>query len=161
MNYDIEIQEVPETRYAAVEITCGPAEFETEVEQALTQVWSVMDDAGILPAGPPFCLVPQIQGLDDEVPPPTPWKLITGFPIEEDVVAEDPILVGVLPGGRALTTVHLGKLESLSTAYLALQVHMEANGLSPAGPPWEEYHTDPAWEPDASKWRTIVRWPLA
>lgn len=160
MDYEIAIEDATETRYVAVRLECSPAEFEAQVEQALTQIWALMDDALIAPAGPPICLVPQIQNLDDEVPPPSPWKLLAGFPIEDEVAAEEPVVLGTLPGGRVLTTVHEGELKTLSTAYLALQVHMQTHGLTPNGPPWEVYLTDPVWEPDPQRWRTIVRWAV-
>ena len=119
-----------------------------------------MGDSGIAPAGPPFCLVPQITTTEDEVPPPSPWKLIVGFPVEGELEAEEPILFGHLPGGKVLTTLHMGKLDTLSTAYLALQVQMMKDGLTPVGAPWEVYLSDPAWEPDPEQWRTVVNWAV-
>lgn len=160
MEYDIQLEEAQKQRYAAVRMECMPDEFEERVEQALTQMWTIMDEAGVAPAGPPICVVPQIREVDDEVPPPTPWQLITGFPIEDEVAAEDPVVVDDLPGGRILTTVHEGSLKSLSTAYLALQVYMQTHDLRPNGCPWEVYLTDPVWEPDPDQWRTIVRWAV-
>ena len=86
--------------------------------------------------------------------------MLVGFPVEEELAAEDPVRFGHLPGGKVLTTLHMGKLDSLSTAYLALQVHMMAEGLTPVGAPWEVYLTDPVWEPDPAQWRTIVNWAV-
>ncbi len=160
MEYQVEVEEGIEQPYVGFEFECMPDEFETRIEQTLTEVWSLLDTAGVIPAGPPICVVPQIQHLDDEIPPPTPWRLICGFPVEDEVEAEDPVKVGTLPGGRVATTVHQGKLDTLSTAYLALQVHMMQNGMEPNGPPWEIYLTDPVWEPDESQWRTVVRWAI-
>jgi effector-binding domain-containing protein len=160
MDYHIDIEEGIETPYVGVSLECSPQDFEAQVEQALTQVWALMDEADINPAGPPICLVPQISTIDDEVPPPSPWRLIAGFPVEDEVAGEDPVVVGTLPGGKILTTVHEGELKSLSTAYLALQVYMQSHDLSPNGPPWEVYLTDPVWEPDPEEWRTIVRWAV-
>lgn len=160
MDYRIRTEELPAQPYVAFEITCDPREFERKIEQTLTEVWSLLESADVPPAGPAFCLVPQITGLDDEVPPPSPWRLICGFPVEDELEAEDPVKLGKLPGGRVLSTVHKGKLDTLSTAYLALQVHMQTEGLQPQGCPWEVYLTDPVWEPDPAQWRTIVRWAV-
>lgn len=160
MEYRIETLDLPEQPYVAFEVTCSPEDFERTMEQTLTEVWSLLETAGSPPAGPPMCVVPQITGTDDQVPPPTPWRLICGFPVEDELEAEDPVKLGHLPGGKVLSTVHRGKLDGLSTAYLALQVHMQAEGLEPNGSPWEVYLTDPVWEPDESQWRTIVRWAV-
>ena len=159
-DYRIEMEEGIEQRYVGFELTCTPDEFPRRTEQILTEVWSLLDTAGVPPVGPPFCLVPQIRSVDDPLPPESPWRLVCGFPVEDEVEAEDPVKVGILPGGKILTTVHEGKLDSLSTAYLALQVHMMKEGLEPNGSPWEVYLTDPVWEPDESQWRTVVRWPV-
>lgn len=160
MDYRIEIEELPEQPYVAFEVLCSPQEFEQKLEQTLTEVWSLLESADVPPAGPPFCLVPQITGLEDEIPPVSPWRLICGFPVDDELEAEEPVKLGTLPGGRVLTTMHKGKFDSLSTAYLALQVHLLAHGLEPVGSPWEIYLTDPVWEPDPERWRTIVRWAI-
>ena len=160
MDYRIEIEEGIEQPYVGFEFECMPSEFEAMVEQTLTEVWSLLETVGVPPAGPPICVVPQIESSDDEIPPPSPWRLICGFPVEDELEAEDPVKLGTLPGGRVLTTEHRGKLDKLSTAYLALQIFMTEKGLEPNGPPWEIYLTDPVWEPDESQWRTIVRWPV-
>lgn len=160
MDYQIEIEEHAPQRYVTLEIECSPNEFEIEMEGALTEVWTLLDVVGVPPAGPPICLVPQIGGVEDEVPPASPWRLRVGFPVEEELEAEAPVFFGELPGGRVATTVHEGKLDSLSTAYLALQIYFQAHDLQPNGMPWEVYLTDPVWEPDPEKWRTIVRWAV-
>ena len=160
MDYSVEVVELPEQPYVAMEVVCSPEEFAFEVEKTATAVWGLLGDSGIAPAGPPFCLVPQITTTEDEVPPPSPWKLIVGFPVEDELEAEEPILFGHLPGGKVLTTLHMGKLDTLSTAYLALQVQMMKDGLTPVGAPWEVYLSDPAWEPDPEQWRTVVNWAV-
>ena len=160
MDYRVETEEGIDQRYVGFELTCMPDEFPRRTEQTLTEVWSLLESAGVAAVGPPFCLVPQITSADDPLPPETPWRLICGFPVDDEVEAEDPVKVGTLPGGKHLTTEHRGRLDTLSTAYLALQVQMMKDGLEPNGPPWEVYLSDPVWEPDESQWRTIVRWPV-
>jgi effector-binding domain-containing protein len=160
MDYKVEVVELPEQPWVGMEIVCSPGEFPFETEKTLTAVWSVLDAAGVPPAGPPICIVPQITTTEDEVPPPTPWRLIVGFPVEDELEAQDPILFGHLPGGKVLTTLHMGKLDSLSTAYLTLQVRMMQEGLTPNGAPWEVYLSDPVWEPDPEQWRTVVNWAM-
>jgi effector-binding domain-containing protein len=54
----------------------------------------------------------------------------------------------------------VGGEATLHNAYLLLQSFVESSGRQPAGPPREIYLTDPAEEPDETKWRTEVQWPL-
>jgi effector-binding domain-containing protein len=65
-----------------------------------------------------------------------------------------------LPEGPAATTVHHGPYDGLPKAYEALEAWMEAEGLQPAGPPWESYITDPAEYPDPNDWQTEICWPI-
>jgi effector-binding domain-containing protein len=160
MDYEVEMVELPEQPYVALDLECTTDQFQFEVEKILTEIWGLLETVGVPPAGPPVCIVPQIQTTDDPVPPPLPWQLVVGFPVEGELEAEDPVRLGKLPGGRVLTTLHMGKLDSLSTAYLALQVHMMSHGLEPEGSPWEVYLTDPVWEPDPERWRTVVNWAV-
>ncbi|RKZ13134.1 hypothetical protein DRQ53_00585 [bacterium] len=160
MDYKIEVVELLKQPYVALDLTCSPEEFPLEVEKSLTSIWGVLDATAVPPAGPPICIVPQITSTDDEVPPPTPWRLLVGFPVEDELIAEDPVCFGHLPGGKVLQTLHMGKLDTLSTAYLALQVYMMKEGLTPNGVPWEVYLTDPVWEPDPEQWRTEVNWAV-
>jgi effector-binding domain-containing protein len=71
------------------------------------------------------------------------------------------IAVTATPGGRTVTVVHVGPYEGLPGTYRALWTWVGEQGLSPAGPPWEEYFTDPNAEPDPAKWVTHVHQPVA
>jgi AraC-like DNA-binding protein/effector-binding domain-containing protein len=71
------------------------------------------------------------------------------------------IVADCLPGGPVATVTHSGAYEKLAEAHAAIQQWIEAQGLLPAGPPWETYTTDPADYPDPQDWKTDVFWPLA
>jgi len=65
-----------------------------------------------------------------------------------------------LPGGPAAVTLHAGSYERLQDAYAAIEQWMSERKVTPAGPPWECYLTDPAEHPDPKDWKTEVYWPL-
>jgi effector-binding domain-containing protein len=71
------------------------------------------------------------------------------------------VIEDALPGGSTATTIQSGPYETLTEAYAALEKWIERNGLRPAGPPWEDYITDPAESPDPKDWKTEVCWPVA
>ena len=67
----------------------------------------------------------------------------------------------MLPGGFVATTTHSGSYDKLNEAHAAIQQWIQAEGLTPAGAPWESYTTDPADYPDPKDWKTEIFWPLA
>ena len=70
------------------------------------------------------------------------------------------VIAETLPGGPAAVTMHTGPYDKLQDAYAALETWIEAQGLQPAGPPWESYITDPGDVPDPKDWKTEVFWPV-
>ena len=65
-----------------------------------------------------------------------------------------------LPGGRAVTAVHVGTYDSMDETYKDIHRWMAAQRLTPAGHMWESYLSDPSTGPDPSTWRTRVIWPV-
>jgi AraC family transcriptional regulator len=74
---------------------------------------------------------------------------------------EGDVLAETLPGGPAAVTIHSGPYDQLQAAYAALEEWIAANGLRPAGAPWEAYLNDPADHPNPQDWKTEVCWPVA
>ena len=68
---------------------------------------------------------------------------------------------GFLPAGPVAVAIHGGPYDSLQETYVALEKWVEENGHRVAGPPWEQYVTDPGEHPNPADWRTEVCWPLA
>ena len=73
---------------------------------------------------------------------------------------EGDVLADTLPAGPAAVTIHSGPYDQLPSAYAALEEWIAANGLQPAGAPWEAYLNDPADHPDPKDWKTEVCWPV-
>ena len=65
-----------------------------------------------------------------------------------------------LPTCKAATVTHLGPYDDLPKTWSALTQWMGSQGLQPAAAPWEVYVTDPTEEPDQSKWRTDIFFPV-
>jgi len=66
----------------------------------------------------------------------------------------------VLPGGRAVSAIHVGPFDTLEQTYTELMAWMAEQRLQPAEHMWEIYLSDPATEPDPSTWRTQIVWPV-
>ena len=65
------------------------------------------------------------------------------------------------PAGRVLSAVHVGPYDGIAQAYQAVMTYAEANDLCLGDTMWERYMTDPAVEPDPSKYVTEIYWLLA
>jgi AraC family transcriptional regulator len=74
--------------------------------------------------------------------------------------AESGVIQETLPGGLVAFTTHSGPYDKLSDAHAAVEAWIEAEGLTPAGAPWESYVTDPGDHPDPKDWKTELFWPV-
>lgn len=83
-----------------------------------------------------------------------------GFPVPRPLPVTDTIKAGKLPGGRVVSTWHVGPYHTLGESYQRAMAWMGENGLRGRGAPWEVYWTDPGLEPDSAKWRTQILLPV-
>ena len=111
-----------------------------------------MQKNGRAPAGMPFAIYHCLEG--DSV------DLECGMPVAEPLAGTERIRAGELPGGKVATVTHTGPYDDLRHTWAALTAWMKQQGLEAAGAPWEVYVTDPGAEPDPSKWRTDIFFPV-
>lgn len=111
-----------------------------------------MQQNGQAPAGMPFAIYHCLEG--DAV------DLECGMPVAEPLAGTERIRAGELPGGKVATVTHTGPYDDLRHTWAALTAWMKQQGLEAAGAPWEVYVTDPGAEPDPSKWRTDIFFPV-
>ena len=123
-----------------------------------------MFSIGLKPGGPPF-LKYNVIDMTREL------EMEAGVPVASAVDGDDDVVSGVLPAGRYATVTHTGHPSELMEVTRALLDWAAEQGLawdmSPSedGDRWgarlEFYLTDPAKEPDMSKWRTQLAFRLA
>ncbi len=153
-----ELIQLPEQRVLYVRDRVPPADLPAFQGRALQAIWSVLDPARLTHPGHPYVryhLVTERE-MDVEV----------GVPVTTEAVGGGTVRVGSLPGGAALTHRHIGSHQHLGGAYAALGAG-DANGLVPAGAPWEVYEwitfdaePDPARWPSPDDWRTLLVQPM-
>lgn len=66
----------------------------------------------------------------------------------------------VLPGCSAVMHEHVGHYDGLADAWARFWQEVEKQGILVQMPCWDAYVTDPADEPDSSKWVTQLYIPL-
>ncbi len=89
-----------------------------------------------------------------------PWDVEAGFVVHQIVASQDDIEFGTLPGGRMATLWHIGPYNTLNDSWMALDAYIKEHHLHPNKVMWELYTTDPATEPDPTKQRTLLVWPV-
>ncbi len=116
------------------------------------EVFGYVSQGGQQPAGMPFS---RYHSMDDES-----VDMECGLPVTSPRDGTARIKAGELPGGTVATVIHEGPYEGLPQTWAALFEWINRQGLEPAGAPWEVYLTDPGAEPDQSKWRTQIFFPV-
>ena len=116
------------------------------------EVYGYIQQRGQPPAGMPFTIYHSMEG--DTV------ELECGMPVASPIAGMDRIQAGELPAGTMVTVTHFGPYEDLGNTWAQLTEWIGSQGLKAAGPPWEVYVTDPGAEPDRSKWRTDIFFPV-
>jgi effector-binding domain-containing protein len=85
------------------------------------------------------------------------WDIAVGFPVARPVTPDGRVEAGVLPGGRAARTMHVGDYGALGAAYEAVLAWLTDNGYVMSDEPWECYLDGP----DVDEPRTEVFVPCS
>lgn len=109
-----------------------------------------LDDRQAGPAGAPFA---RFRPLGDGR-----FEVEAGFPAVTAVPAHDGIEPIVLPGGPAVTSLHLGPYDTVVAAYERVEQRVAAEGGEPVGAAWECYLSEPDEHPE--RIRTLVVQPF-
>jgi effector-binding domain-containing protein len=149
--------------YAAVRAKVTMAEL-GGLGPRLGEVFGWLGARGIDPAGPPFFrynVIDMDRLLDVEA----------GVPVARETSGDDQVLTGVLPAGQYATALFQGHPSELVGAVADLLEWADGEHLTwdvwpgEDGEHWgcrlENYLTDPAAEPDMSKWVTELSFRLA
>lgn len=100
-----------------------------------------------------------------------PFQLEIGSPIAAAATGDERVITGSIPAGTYATTIHHGSPGDLVETHAALHKWAADNGISFATSTengeevwhgrYEFYLSDPAEEPDMSKWSTEVAYLVA
>jgi effector-binding domain-containing protein len=163
MSVTPEIRERAEVPYVAIRAHLAMHEL-AGLGQRLGEVFGWLAARGLAPAGPPFF---RYNVIDME----RQLEVEAGVPVLAVVPGDDQVISGVLPAGRYATLTHLGHPDGLVAPTTALLDWAGAHGLQwdvadgEDGQRWgarlEIYLTDPAEQPDMSKWETQLAFRLA
>ena len=152
MPLDFGTREIGSQPIVGIRVTAKMTELGQLMGPLFGEVMGHIQQSGQHPVGMPLAIY---HGMDDgEV------DVECGIPVASPVEGEGRIEAGELPGGTVATATHMGPYEGLRETWAALTQWMSSQGLVPTGAPWEVYVTDPGAEPDSSKWRTDIFFPV-
>ncbi|MFI5897327.1 GyrI-like domain-containing protein [Actinoplanes sp. NPDC051513] len=154
----VETREFPPQPVVSIRQTIPTADLIATEGQSLQELWRLLRDRGITPAGPPFVRYHTFDAGETDVE--------IGVPVTDNVVGEGRVVGTELPGGPAVTTVHLGAHDRLGEAYRRIAEAVATRGQA-NGPGWEIYEwidltqePNPASWPAPSDWRTELVQPI-
>lgn len=146
MTYDVRLVDLAAQSTASVRGHVDVAGLPAFLGSAFEDVLRVVTEQHLSPAGPPYGRFrPTGDGFDVEA----------GFPVSGPVDPSGRVDVGELPGGSAAEVMYRGSYDEVAAAYEAVAAWLAANGLVPAGEPWESYLDGP----EVPVPRTVVRFP--
>ncbi|HEV8374675.1 MAG TPA: SRPBCC family protein [Candidatus Polarisedimenticolia bacterium] len=75
---------------------------------------------------------------------------------ETEVASDSPVKIKETYSGKALKVIHTGSYHDMHGTYEKLMAYMTANGYESAGPPWDEYVSDPGNTPEPELITNII-----
>ena len=150
----MDIETRAEQPYAAVKATVTLETF-PKIAHRFPEVMQWLADRELPITGAPFFRY--LRVTDDE------FEVEAGIPTIAEVPGEGEVFTATLPSGQYVVAVHEGGLDGLAAVtdrLLAHTVRFDRDGER-WGARLETYFTDPAVEPDQSKWTTEVAIRLA
>jgi DNA gyrase inhibitor GyrI len=164
---DISIQERPALPYLGIPLTARLSEFGAPdgPNAMIPRVYQWLADHAVVPQGGPLYVYRHV-GAPDE-----PVDLTVAVPVAEPVKPSHGLVFGSLPAGTYVVGRHVGAPDRIPASHSEVQKWAAANGhlldvlRDDHGALWtghaEHFLTDPAEEPDASKWITELLFKTA
>ena len=87
-------------------------------------------------------------------------EYLAGIPTLTKGKSSGDIISRSYPEMETLMGVHVGPYEELPVSYGKLMEYVKDKQLEVAWESFEFYHTDPALEPNVTKWKTVIAFPL-
>jgi effector-binding domain-containing protein len=143
-----EIVELVERPAAVVGIEGRVNEWQGLLGEAFAVTAQAIGASGAVVAGPPFT---RYHGFGERV------QAEAGFPFAGPLAETDRVRRIMLPGGRAVTTTHVGPYDEIGATWERVTAWMGEHELVANGPAWESYLTGPD-EPGQPV--TEIFWPI-
>ena len=151
MAYEIKLLELPDQATLSMRTTTSVENLPQFFGTVYGSIMQYLGELGENPSGMPFAAYYNLdmQHLDVEA----------GFPVSHPIAAKGKIKASTIPGGKFISTLHVGPYDKVEPAYAALNDWAKQNGYEPSGVAYEYYLNDPNQNPPVEP-ETEIRLPL-
>jgi effector-binding domain-containing protein len=150
--YEITEVELPEMKYLLISGDVKPADIGQFFEANFAKIIEYSGKKGAAMSGHPTGL---FYNWTD-----TLAKMSAAIPVDKDLEGNKEIEFRVIEGGKALKINYYGAYDKSEAAHYEMDDYMDEHDLQLSGAVREIYVTDPASEPDTSKWLTEILYPV-
>jgi effector-binding domain-containing protein len=151
MSYEIKLLELPDQPTLVIRSMLPVGKLPEFFGKAYGGIMTYLTELGEYPAGMPFGAY---FNLDMNA-----LEIEAGFPVARKLEGKGEIKAGMIPGGKFLSTTHIGAYDTMKPAYEALAQWAKAKGYEPTGVAYEYYLNDPSSDP-LIKAETEIRFPI-
>jgi effector-binding domain-containing protein len=151
-NMDIKEVELDSQPALAIKDVCTPEKLGDKFGEVYGEIDAYLKKNSIQSAGGPFGIYHSFS--------PEKVDLEAGIPVDGESQGEGRIYRMYTYCGKAVMTVFTGHYDGLKQAWGEFAKAVDAKGYQLNGPCFEVYITDPAEEPDSSKWVTELYTPI-
>ncbi len=146
------VVDLDEQPVARMRRTIQAANISMELGRMLPAIMMHVQRQGVAIAGAPYSRYHSFDGRT--------FDLECGVPVVEKIEGNGKVEAGVLPGGKAISTWHIGPYHKLGDSHGRLGQWVKDSEWDANGAMWEIYWTDPGLEKDPTKWRTQIVQPV-
>jgi DNA-binding transcriptional MerR regulator len=152
MSYEIEVKELAPATVAGMTFDTTPDTIGPDSGRAYQRLYEILGKEGVTPIAPPRLLYHEMN--EDA------WKIETCVPIAGTAPKSEELTTHEDPGGRAVTTLHVGPYDELGIAWDELRRFVRDKGYETASAPYDVYLNDPNEIKDPAKFETELVWPI-
>jgi len=137
-----------EQYFVAITLTVRQKEIPDLLPSLIPEIFNWLRMKKLKPAGAPFFKYSEMEGEK--------MKVEVGIPVDKPVKGDERIHQGAFPSGTYIEVTYTGPYSNLPNVHSELARWKEKNDIRTIGGVTEFYFTDPASQPDAEKWITII-----
>jgi effector-binding domain-containing protein len=150
--YEITDYEVPGRIMITVRDTASPATVTPKLGLMYKKISHFLKSKNISPIGNPMAVFHTYSNRN--------FDIEAGLAIPSVVAVPEGLICSEKAAQRVVMIKYSGSYKLISSAYQALQMYIDNNGLLVSGPCWEEYTTNPTMEADSNKRQTKIYYPI-
>lgn len=152
-NSTVDLIKTEEMKYIGIQIETTAKDVGRLTGETFDILQEFMKEKNIALSGYPFTL-----NLESDS---NSTRMIVAMPVDQPVdIQNERIKYGILPAGQAAAITHFGQYQTISASYYILINWMIDNHYPTTKNSYEIYITNPAHEPDTSKWETRIIYPI-